>query len=230
MQHLLSISTTITFVEGVMCAIHPQHYAFSMIEDDNIKVDEPVACDCSNLLKTVKVSKLVGTLEIHPELGRIQIDKPYELIDIIEPMDEESIIEESERRFHFIKDVESRGISETIEHKGESKNLFRFQIENQLFNEMLEQIGESCSLEMTISDKMELKTIAEKPKIIRYPNVSSPEEIKFLITEDCSPIIKSALINSEKEDVKGNSTISIIDESFMIISNIAKTMISAAVS
>lgn len=228
LNHLLSINREIVFADRIMCALHPGLYAFSVIEHEDIKLDEPVICECSDLRDIIK-SREIDKMTLIPELGKIEVQEPYELKANIKLLDSSSSIDESEKRYESLKEIE-KGVEEYLDRNNNTHRIASFTMSNSLFMDMLQRAGDADVMEISTGEKLVFKNHTSGRQV-KYSKMSPLPETSVLILEDCQEILGSSFLTKlEGEEVeRGRSQITMVDGSFIVVLNKARTIINSKV-
>lgn len=231
LTHLISINKDLVFVPEAVCSIHPGLYMFSAIFHKDVHVENPTIRECA-FLEGVLKSKEIDEMEFDTEANSFDTKRPYKTHrDMPEKDDSTGAIEEVQKRLDIIA-----GISELSEGSvftnsaGEEKAIAFFEVDNAIFLDMLQGIGEGENVKLTTGAELRL----ESSKAWASLEFSSPiNQVSIVVTEDTLPVLKSAFIepieSTEKTAERPRSRICIVDESFVIITNRASTIINSMV-
>lgn len=238
LAHLLSISDNLVFADGVICAVHNGLYAFGMIEDNSVKIAEPLVLDCS-LLKDVIKSKEIATITFNIEGRKAETTEPYKFSVPLREIEDKTLIDECEKRFTVLKELEG-AIKELpseeftfVDKKNDREcNAVWFKIKNGLILDMLKRVkaGKASDVEIEIGNSLLIKNNATGARAT-YDRISASDKISIVTLEDCQPALESAFISKENEEEaeKDQSKVIIVDGCFLIVMNKASTIISSTV-
>jgi len=238
LKHALNISTKLVFVDGLICSLHDQMYAFTAIESPGVKIGEPVLSSCEGLPDMLK-SKEAESISFYPEENRMQIERPYTFEEEMPTVDDDSKIGEVEKRWNILSqiDEELKDTQETIfvDKAGEEHDVFSFQISNSLMLDMLQRMKKEDIEIMVSSEGLKIQSMIRKGRKATYNQIKSKKPVSVMILEDSYTSMTSAFLAKfeEKEQeviASGNSTIIIVDKCYMVIENRAKTIINSKVS
>lgn len=230
LKHLLSINTSLIFAEGVMCSLHSGMHTFSIFKHP-ITVDGILLNDCTRLSQILK-SKTIEEASFFPELGRIEITKPFEYSPKINLMDDDNLIEEAGKRVNILEEIADADVF--VDKQNEEHSLTSFSIDNDVFRDMLFQIGKADFIELRTGDSLQIINHETNEKI-KHRTITSEKEVSVLITESAQPFLISSLVNPPptiEEESRGSSNMSkvfIIDEAFIVLENLCKTVINSRV-
>lgn len=229
-KHLLSINNHLIFAEGVMCAIHSGMHTFSIAEHP-INLDGVIMNDCTKLSQILK-SKTIEKASFFPELGKLEITEPFEYSPQIDIIDNENLVEEAGKRVNILEEI--HGTDVFVDKRNEKHSLTSFDIDNDVFRDMLIQVGKGDFIEIRTGDKLQIINHDNKAKI-KHREIVSEEELSVLITETAQPFLISSLISTpptpeeDPNNFQSKSKIYLIDEAFIVLENICTTIINSRV-
>lgn len=235
MKHLLSINKNLVFMQGAVCAIHPQFFGFSFIAHEGIQLEGPedaaMVCNCTPLIKLCD-SKEVDVMDFRPEEHRIVITSPYNFEPVIEEIDDKSTIEECYKRMNaasLLSDIKAG--NKWTDSEGSQHAVGSFSVDNGLMTDILNQIGEGDAIELSIGKDIRLQNHSTKPPTkISLQGVTIPTPVSVILNEDSKPIFQSSFLEQEVTDELPSadaaaSTVYVADKAFMAVVNKANTLI-----
>lgn len=230
LTHLVKINKDFVFAPGVICALHPGLYAFAALKNKNVDTDEPVLRDCSFMEDIVK-SREIDEMEFNIQSAEFKTKKPYKYHSMMtEKEDGGASAEEVMKRLSIIE-----GISELDENSvftksdGEEKRIAFFEVDNGVFIDMLQRLGEEENVKLSTGDELRV----ENSKTFAAMEFSAPmTEVSVVLTEDTLPVLKNSFLGDEESSEKAErpkSKICIIDETSILVLNRASTIINSMV-
>jgi hypothetical protein len=238
LTHMLNVNTNLIHVDGMICSMHPQLYAFACIKSKKINVgsENPIVNDCLSLKDRLK-SRVIDTITMCPEQGFIEITDPYFFNSKIPLLEDDSLVSEAMKRVGVIEDIKGVISGNTFEDPKtkEDKAVAVFKIDNAILADMLAQIGESERLEIFTneSNALNMKNHNNGAEMAYKIECSVPATV--ILTEDAMKMLKSSLLQKEElleeeePTEKSKSKIYIVDGCFMVVVNKASTIINCMV-
>jgi len=234
---MLNVNTNLLFMDGIICAMHPQLYAFACVKSRKIKVgsENPIVNDCLPLKDRLK-SRIIDRVSMCPERGFIEITSPYYFKPKIPIIEDDSLISEAMKRVSVIEDIKGVIAGNTFEdpRTGEDRAVSIIKIDNAVLSDMLAQIGSSDRLEIFTSEgTLNMKNHSNGAEMAYEVECKLPA--KVLLTEDSVKMLKSSLLQreelleDEEQTEKQKSKIYLVDMCFMVVTNKASTIINSMV-
>ena len=236
--HLLNVNQNLIYIDGMICAMHPQLYAFACIRSKKIKVgsQDPIVNDCSSLKDRLK-SRVADAVTLSPEKGYIEISEPYYFRSKIQLVEDDALVGEAMKRVGVIEDIDGVVSGNTFEdpRTKDDRPVALFKIDNAVLADMLAQIGDSERLEIFTDENgaLNIKNHSNGAEMACQVDCCVPA--KVLLTEDSMKMLKSSLLQKEDlaegedSDEKEKSRIYLVDGCFMVVANKARTIINSMV-
>lgn len=230
LQHLLSINKQMIFLDGVVCSVHPGLFAFSAIFHKSIGSKRPVLADCA-FLESFTKSKQLDEMIFDVEHGEFTVARPYKSGARIEEQADSGLLDEAYKRLEIIEGVKDLDPEAVFSAGNKDRTLSFFEIDNGIFLDMLQRVGIEENMEFTIT-KNEVR-IANSKAWAAFELPGMNKEVSIILTEDTLPVLKSAFMEKEQAEIgkeeRTSSIICVVDESFVVVTNRASTIINSMV-